>query len=65
MTKCQYLKCRFNCRNINEHKIIYARMRRFYDTNKKSKKNKKFEKKLSSKVNWKVYNEFIIQNRKY
>lgn len=63
MTKCPYLRCRFNCSDKNEHKIFYAKMRRFYDKSKKIN-SKKTENKLSSKVNWKVYNEFIKQNSK-
>ena len=53
---CIFKRCRFNCKNKNDHKIIYARMKTYYEV----KNCKKIQTK-SVKVNWEKYNSMFNQ----
>ncbi len=56
MLHCPYLRCKFNCRSKEEHKMYYAKLRIFYNTRKSYQKKKKSP---SKKVNWEKYYEII------
>lgn len=60
---CVFRKCRFNCKSSSDHKVTYAKMKFYYEyKNIKNEKLKKEETKpLSSKVNWKKYNELFSE----
>ena len=53
-THCIYKKCRFNCKNARDHKVVYAKMKTHFNTKHIIK-----SKNPSSKVNWEKYNQMF------
>lgn len=49
---CPYVNCSYNCKDIREHRILYAKIRTGF--RKSNFKEKPVERIRSSKVNWDV-----------